>query len=404
MKNKVVFAAAGNGKTYRICQEARAAVTQSQKRILLISYTNEGQNALWKEYKKQNQGVLDNRIVIKSWYSFLLSDWIKPYQCLLQLTDRTGVLFPIPPNYVRGIDYSLECHDSGKKNIYNKNQYLYYFKGRNVIVDKASDLAYRCNQISGGMVIKRLESIYSHIFIDEIQDYAGWDLDIIRELFTSQLPIYCVGDPRQVTYRTNNSSKNKQYRDENIQHFFEMLANQNHLCEIETAPFTRRFNQEICDFNNWIYPKFDAVRSEINEDEENCGVYLIDKTGIEMYCKAYHPVILRYDKRTKLPFLHECNVYNWGAVKGRTFERVVMVANRPVEEFLKKRKLLEEKTRAKFYVGCTRARHSVAIFMPNCNEVPKFRAVTLKLGNQTIRAFKFNATDAAEYQQSNIFE
>ena len=85
MDNKVIFAAAGNGKTYSICKQAKDIVDSTKGCVLLISYTNEGIRSLEKEYKKQNSGVLDERVIIKSWYSFLLSDFIKPYQCFLNL-------------------------------------------------------------------------------------------------------------------------------------------------------------------------------------------------------------------------------------------------------------------------------------------------------------------------------
>lgn len=88
MSNQVIFAAAGNGKTYSLCAKAKAAISTGTKYVLLISYTNEGIRALEKEYKKQNCGVLDERIIIKSWYSFLLSEFIKPYQCSLRLNKK----------------------------------------------------------------------------------------------------------------------------------------------------------------------------------------------------------------------------------------------------------------------------------------------------------------------------
>lgn len=38
MNNQVIFAAAGNGKTYSICSQARSAVSGGNKCVLLISY------------------------------------------------------------------------------------------------------------------------------------------------------------------------------------------------------------------------------------------------------------------------------------------------------------------------------------------------------------------------------
>ena len=79
MSNDVIFAAAGNGKTYNICNEAIKLASETNKLILLVSYTNEGVHSLEKEYRKQNFGVLDKNVIIKTWYSFLLSELIKGY-------------------------------------------------------------------------------------------------------------------------------------------------------------------------------------------------------------------------------------------------------------------------------------------------------------------------------------
>ena len=88
MSNDVIFAAAGNGKTYNICNEAIKLASETNKLILLVSYTNEGVHSLEKEYRKQNFGVLDKNVIIKTWYSFLLSELIKPYQCLLKIKKK----------------------------------------------------------------------------------------------------------------------------------------------------------------------------------------------------------------------------------------------------------------------------------------------------------------------------
>ena len=70
MKNKLLFAAAGNGKTYNICSEAIKLAKTTDKYILLLSYTNEGVNSIKLEYAKQNKGVIDSNVIIKTWHSF----------------------------------------------------------------------------------------------------------------------------------------------------------------------------------------------------------------------------------------------------------------------------------------------------------------------------------------------
>ena len=76
MENRVVFAAAGNGKTYDLCRQAIELAQTTSKEILMISYTNEGKNSIENEYRKQNSGIIDKKVVIKTWYSFILSEFI----------------------------------------------------------------------------------------------------------------------------------------------------------------------------------------------------------------------------------------------------------------------------------------------------------------------------------------
>lgn len=394
MENKVVFAAAGNGKTYTICKKAREALASDNKCILLLSYTNEGVHALETEYKNQNYGILDDRIIIKSWYRFLLSEFIKPYQCLLHLKEK---------RFSQEYDYyfsenaisSVAFYSDNPPRFYNQTHYQYFVNSSgDVYPDRTSHLAILCNAHSSGKAVKRLESIYSHIFIDELQDYAGWDLEIIKLLFTSSSHVYCVGDYKQATYRTNNSPKHKQYRDEKIHDFFVELERA-HLCELSYSNSTRRFNQEICDYINSIhcdptavvYPDIDA---DFDCQESNCGVYLIDLKYLTAYCKYYHPTLLRYDKNAKIGFSHECNTFNYGGCKGATYNRTVIIPVGTVLPFITKQNpISSNQTKAKFYVACTRARYSVVIAMKNPVESQHFKLTEIVTSEFTIPAFKY---------------
>ena len=63
MKNTIKISAAGSGKTYDICHDALAVVEGGDKKILIVTYTNRGENAVETEIKKQNRGVLHQQIV-----------------------------------------------------------------------------------------------------------------------------------------------------------------------------------------------------------------------------------------------------------------------------------------------------------------------------------------------------
>ena len=83
---------------------------------------------------------------------------------------------------------------------------------------------------------------------------------------------------------------------------------------------------------------------------------------MEGYIKEYNPIILRDTKRTETlgyPAI------NFGSSKGLTFDRVLIFPNGPIQKFLKdgKEENLAPITKAKFYVGITRARYSVAFVL-----------------------------------------
>ena len=398
MNNQVIFAAAGNGKTYSLCAKAKAAISTGTKYVLLISYTNEGIRALEKEYKKQNYGVLDERIIIKSWYSFLLSEFIKPYQCSLRLNKKIykkETPVTISENFISSIAFYV----TEKIPAWFNQAHLQYFLNSHgdIYPDRVSHLAYLCNEQSQGKPIHRMKEIYSHIFIDELQDYAGWDLEIIKLLFGSTISISGVGDYKQATYRTNNSPKNKQYRDENIREFFLHLQKKG-LCSVLYANSTRRFNYEICSFINTIHNDSDAIvvpdpLLKQTSIPENSGVYIIDYKYLKDYCEYYHPVILRYDKRTQIPFYDDnCDVFNYGGSKGATFERTVIIPVSTTIQFIEKQvKISSKQTRSKFYVACTRAKYSVVFAMQRPKESSFFKCAEIRLAEKVIPALKFTS-------------
>lgn len=179
--NTVRLAAAGAGKTWKICNEASSmAQIKGAKPVLIVTYTNRGVDSIHKELEKQNQGVIPEKVYIMSWYQFLLRELIRPYQ-----TYIAGI------NEIRSFDYTLE-HVRNFARAGTKQRYI--TKAANIRSEEASNLAILINERSKGAVFTRLEKIYSHIFIDEIQDMAGRDFDLLDALFHTSIGITCVGD------------------------------------------------------------------------------------------------------------------------------------------------------------------------------------------------------------------
>lgn len=375
--NIVVMAAAGAGKTWDICHRALEVANQSSKPALIVTYTNRSANSAKTELMKQNRGFPHSRVLVKTWYSFLLSDLIKPYQ----YTVTDGKI-----NHVQSLDFSDMY---GAINYHLAGTYSRYITSAKCVrANQASELAVLINLRSGGKSIQRLEKIYSSICIDEVQDMTGYDLDLLKLLMQSKIGITCSGDNKQATFKTHNTRKNKGKSGKNIWDYFKSLEKEG-LVHIEQNLVSRRFNTDICYFANLVFPTGETMTSNMNVVTGHDGVFLISQTDVEEYINIYSPQLLRFDAKTHvdLPCL------NFGACKGETFERVLIYPNKPLKDFIVKGKSLESP--AKYYVGVTRPRYSLAIVL---DKFPKtiegFEEAKLFLGQREITVMKYNGFSA----------
>lgn len=371
--NIIRVEAAGAGKTYNICKEAleKTDNTESDKRVLLLSYTNRGVGAIKDDVCKQNMGVIDSKIDIMTWYSFILNELVKPYQ---------NVIFQI--NEVKSIDFS-DAH--GRVNYKNTGIRERYITSNGDIKSKEiAELVLQINKKSQGKVMNRLSKVYSHIFIDEVQDMAGYDLDIIETLMYSDIEVICVGDNKQATFKTNTSIRNKSKSGTKIWDFFQKLISED-VVEVQKNLISRRFNQEICSFANMVYPNENNIGTSMNEKTDHDGVILINTNDVQKYYNYYRPIVLKYDKKTSTDDYHS---FNFGECKGMTFERVLIYPNGPFKDFLLKGK--ELKTPQKYYVAATRAKYSIAFVVDTFPKKAEWlKSEELYLGNEKIKVLRY---------------
>ncbi|MGN0274268.1 MAG: UvrD-helicase domain-containing protein [Chordicoccus sp.] len=363
--NLIRISAAGAGKTYTICHEALEAA--KSKNSIIITYTKRGIDAIRNELMKANSGVLPTSVETMSWYAFLLRQMIKPYQSTFY-----GI------NQLQGLNFQLMHTVNYKK---KNNVYRYIDSMCNVRAEEASSLAIALNNKSEGAVVKRLERIYSHIYIDEVQDMAGYDLDLIELLMRSEISVTIVGDGKQATFQTHYSRKNK---DKSGRKFWEFFADAKDagLCRTEKQLCSRRFNQRICNFANKIYPNENNISTCMTEKTNHDGVFLICDKDIERYCATFHPIILRYDKRTKT---FGYNAYNFGECKGMTFDRVLIFPNNPLSDFVLKGTKI--KSPMKYYVAMTRAKYSIAIVI---NNVAHFSSEEIQVNDGIMTVYRIS--------------
>lgn len=353
-KNKIIISAAGSRKTTFIVEDAL-----SKKGIsFIITYTNENYKSIRKRIIDLN-GTIPERIKVIRWLPFLLSHWIKPYRNLLaeNIPRIQGYFFPEVPN-----DYKKYLR---RRRITKEDILEYYFYGKQVVSESASDLALVCNEKSEGKVIERLETLCDNLYFDEVQDCAGWDLELFPILFQSSISTTLVGDNRQRTYITNYSTKNSKYSGTNIIEKFQEWDSEG-LCTLESRTECYRSNQAICNIADLIYPKMEKTISKNEDVTGHDGVFLIKVADLPKYIEEFKPQIMRYDRRTKVNYK---SVINFGMSKGLTFERTLLFPTGKIKTALKGNDISECGAKAKFYVALTRAKHSVAIVYNGQTEI-----------------------------------
>lgn len=372
LNNKVIVAAAGAGKTWGICQEVIKEAKNTKKKILITTYTNKGVESIETEYKKQNFGVIDENVVILTWFQFLLYELVKPYQ--RSITNEY--------NAIKSIDFN---HQYGFINYVKRGTKKHYITSNNdILSNTVSEFAIDNNVKTHGKVIARLEEIYSRIYIDEIQDLVGEDLELLKLLFDSKIYVECVGDYKQATYTTHNSKKNKKQSGQNIIDYFRELEKEN-IIELHCNKKTRRFGKEICNFSNSIFADLkDTIESDVYYEQENMGVYLIERKDVGIYYNTYKPTVLKYDVKTRdIPF----SSLNFGQCKGMTFDRVLIYPNGAYTKFLKNNQVL--KSPCKYYVSATRAKYSIAFVVDKVYESDNFKYTNITVGDDEIRVSKY---------------
>src|SRR6266702_933520 len=136
--------------------------------------------------------ILPNHVTVMTWFAFLLNQCARPYQSAV--IDEVG--------YIRGLNFIGERPRHVSK---SKPKSYYLDSHRDMFRDGVAAFAFEANRMSDGKVVNRLASMYDHIYVDEVQDMADYDLNVLELLMKSPVAVTVVGDPRQATFATNQS-------------------------------------------------------------------------------------------------------------------------------------------------------------------------------------------------------
>lgn len=321
MDKRVIFAVAGAGKTTYIINQLN--LTDSS---LIITYTNNNyQNLLHGIIKRW--GYLPSNIRILTYFSFIFSFCFKPL--LGHQLKSNGILFE--PNENRFAKGDARFISGGGRLFSNRIAKLFAEKS---ILDEINS---------------RLENYYQHIYIDEVQDFAGHDFNFLKIISKAKCNILMVGDFFQHTFDTSrDGSVNKNLHDNFVNYEKEFV-------KMKVAPDKTTLNKsyrcspEICTFiqKNIGIPieshRFDKTEIRIVEKREEAQEILKDSEVVKLF----------YQKH----YVHNLFSRNWGDSKGEDrYNHVCVILNKKSYQSLLKSKLgeLPSITKNKLYVACSR--------------------------------------------------
>ncbi len=337
--NEVIIASAGSGKTTELVRRAMALLP---KKTAITTFTLNNVEEIRAKFIETN-GCVPPEVTIYPWYTFLLHEMARPFQGRVHAARIRSVCL------VNGASTQGVAKTNIKRYFFNAADEIYS--------DKIGEFSLLCERSSGGEVLRRLRDMYDHVFVDEVQDLAGFDIDVLETLLESSIHITLVGDIRQSTFRSNYSRKNQRFVGRG---FLEKVKDwqKRGLCKLSFMTESHRCSQAICDLADSIFPDLPPAKSLNSTVSDHDGIFIVRPADVRAYVDRFNPQVLRLKRN----FACEFPAINFGASKGLGFMRILIVPYGGITKWLKTGNCSHVQSSAEeVYVAITRARQSVAI-------------------------------------------
>lgn len=333
MDKSVVFAVAGSGKTTKIVQQL-----DEKRRYLVVTYTEANRDNLRRKIIERF-GHFPANITLYTYFKFLHGFCYRPF--LRSKKNTKGLTFQLPPSFPR---YKL----TNDRRFISSGHQLY-----------SNRLAKFIDQTeTTPLVIARIEKYFDAFYVDEVQDFAGHDFNLLRQLCAANVECLFVGDFYQHTYDTSrDGSVNARLFDDYAAYRAKFKA-AGMKVDLESLKTSRRCSKSVCDFISQkigIVIEADGERiSNVCFEDDAAAVQAIyeDISTVKLFLKEHHK--------------YSCYSKNWGDSKGADcYEDVCVVLNPSnVKAWTAGSfKDINAQTKNKLYVACSRARGSLT-FVP----------------------------------------
>lgn len=325
MDKSVIFSVAGSGKTSLIIE--RLSLDQ---RALIITYTDNNHRHL-RNRIIQKFGAIPSNITLMTYFSFLHGFCYRPLM-QLQLGTR-GLNFRHPPKRQYPLDSINRYRDGSGR--------LYHCRLAKLlqVVEAIPD------------VRARLERFYDCLYVDEVQDFAGHDFNLLLEVSQARIGMTFVGDFHQHTFDTSRDGAVNKTLHDDVARYEKRFRDAGITVDKATLSRSWRCAKTVCDF---ISAKLQIAMGAHEErvsriitvdDQEHANLLHADPTIVKLFLSEHYK--------------YGCHSENWGASKGMDHFNDACVVMGPGiwKDYMAERlHQANPQTRNKLYVACTRAR------------------------------------------------
>lgn len=328
MDKRVIFAVAGSGKTTYIINQL-----DEERRFLLVTYTNNNVHNLRTGIIKKF-GYLPENIKLYSYYTFLYKFCYKPF---FQSKLKTkGINFDFSPN---------KFAKKGQRNHYiDKFDRLYSARISKLIIDSNN---YKS-------IVERISKYFDSLLIDEIQDFAGNDFNLLKQIATANIAQLYVGDFFQHTFDTGRDGNVNSSLHDDFAKYINAFEQMGLTPDFKTLSKSYRCGPSVCKF---ITDNLGINIESHREDETEITFINTSKEALEIF---QNPSIIKLFYREHYKF--KCFSRNWGDSKGEDkYYDVCTVLNKTTMASFEKKDLknLQPTTKNKLYVALSRTKNDL---------------------------------------------
>lgn len=328
-----MFAVAGAGKTTYIVNSL-----SPQKRSLIVTYTIANYLNLQRKINQKFDDNWPDNIVLMRYVPFLYRFCFKPF-----LSDRVnakGIIFQKNP---------LRFPNHKEAKYYLSNDGFLYSNRIAQLIEVQGTVE---------LVKDRLQNYFDEFIIDEVQDIAGRDFDLMKLLMTTDIGMLLVGDFFQHTFDTSTDGNVNASLFQNKSLYESVFSDNGITVDNHTLSNSWRCSQTLCTYvrdNLHI-----DIHSNRSTDDDTSIVLVDNPASIKDILRDPGIVKLHYQKASDYGFGHR----NWGETKGEDhYQDVCVLMNPNSMQKLRSNRLheLPQRTKNKLYVALTRAHGNVYI-------------------------------------------